>query len=84
MTEFKVPSVACVETPATSETNHEVISFAVFLPRQAHAGASNRRTGSKRADVTVAKHGTGCASSDRLLIEHRRQVVLRRAIVDTV
>lgn len=31
MTEFKVPSVACVETPATSETNHEVISFAVFL-----------------------------------------------------
>jgi hypothetical protein len=31
MTEFKVPSVACGETSATSRTDHEVISFAVFL-----------------------------------------------------
>lgn len=35
MTESKVPSVACGETPATSRTDHEVISFAVFLTYRA-------------------------------------------------
>jgi len=35
MTKLKVPSVVCVETPATSRTNHEIISFAVFLDYRA-------------------------------------------------
>lgn len=44
MTKLKVPSVVCVETPATSRTNHEIISFAVFLDYRAkrmHAPVSD-------------------------------------------
>jgi len=35
MTELKVSSVVCVETPATSRTNHEIVSFEVFLDYRA-------------------------------------------------